>query len=1364
MSIKEEKKEKQDKDRVLNIYENASAWFAPGVAVTGTRKEFLNFPSSKNEVMPRFLFNFDLEPWQHPMLRRFISIDPDNLTHREMLFESSPYLRTHTQDIVWELVKSGWKYVKKKDTYLKTSEEKDVSKQYDEETPSESVELIPQWDDSLKTMLIRAVSLALVVGCSFLVKDIDPQSGRIYYHMFTPNNVFRAFLNDNRRITEIYFEVPALEDSRCKSRNIEAQTAFKVGFLTQFSDVVASYIDPEISSSNFQDDKIFRRCVVIMPQFDILQPWGKSVLYNEMISAIQKMYVRFYEMLYLHKGGVDKNIVIPPARPDIKNTLLRTFGRGILNLGWVMEMDQDADLNASQGVKFDNVSLPNLPFDVVDAHINSDGQLSQQGISGSSEANNLSGTASIVSDINDNNVIKLYQSYLAQIIKDINDVFFSVNPNSYEIEFNKLPTDMIDKMSQKEKILQKSREMQTQQQDEKPKSQSFGQDVIMEKPIAQEMNAYEENGYDPLMQFFSLAETLNKFGYDDIKRLETQYPDYVDKHNVWVEQHSINDEYVEFIGNMFKAGTYKYPERNTDQYVTLTPADIRRYCEKDLAGRTGYLDIDHGTGFYENRVKEGIGYFITESYDEKNMCDVTKFNIRKDVWLNWGSPSRIKVSPRFVRRSLPNGGNDIGLLDCTVVINKTPRSELTGLKTEAELRKPNQDVKMEQNASTTCVICGRPLTTKESQQKGVGPVCETHQNKQNEQKQTKDDKKPKKEPKNVHEMFINKAESLNYEFDFQNRELQLDQNENLSQISIRGKTFEILPFDKSEIEEMLESNEDLYIRGVYIKKELENFYESRSIEPYNQIMFYAERMFEEYEGDPNDPEEFKEFAEEYMRNDGYNYDFDSEKAIFVANGVNATRDFKEIEHSVADCNYIVVFSGYNKGRNFWDDGDIVYPTKISAIYYVGGDIMLYINDKEKKAFVNAFEEENAVHAYCRVCGRPLTNLESARIGIGPTCAKNVRRNKKTTFKHYKGIIYPNYTEILDLHDMYEMFQFLNDQDPEKHKKEEYKEIDLKPVSKQDIPAVMYSPLVEAVKSVETAKDLNETDKKEIRNDINSQIDHGTRLLVSISVDEFKEKLESTGEKLITAETSEDMKKEIENLQKDFENVGFKEIPEAKHQKYKIVEISNQEKAKIKGFNPEKGGVVFELSEPIVSTMISGPNTKDYHIEKIAFQPWPDQTKPNRFYATTYSKEFGWKQTENMWLDSTFKNKNAPNWMQNEIPEILDELKKGSKEKQQKLTKLKEGLKEKLIKFGQEFYEINKLKTADTNSEKYKEFRTKILQKQEELNKLMNEIRSVSSDPYISDVIGKMKLDIKAGFESNNKKMIENIEQYIRLIK
>ena len=686
-------KEKKDKgvdtanETIRYHIEEHSSFWAGGNVVSQPFDEFLNRGKSNEPgKLQRLLYNIDLEPFQHPLLKRFISIDPDNLVHREMLFESSPYLRVHSHDIVWELVKAGWKYVKKRIGQA-VNEEKDIAKK----DLSETINAAPPWPDELKTSLIRAFSAALVIGSAFITIEQDPYTRRYYFQVYTPNNVFRAFLNDYRRITEIYFTITPLNINSCKAKDPTTQNQFKLGYLTQFSELDSSVASTEVSAHNVT---IHKKCVVLMPEFDMLQPYGRSVLYSEIITAISKLYIRFYEMLYLHKGGVDKNIVIPTARPDIKAALLRSFSRGVLNLGWIMEMEQDKELNSSNAVKFDNVQMPNLPFDIVNAHLNEDGILSQQGISGSSEANNLSGVASEVNDINDNNTIKLYQAYLVQIIKDINQTFYHVDPNSYDIVFNTLGSELsLDKNQNpnpnqnpnqnpnpnKKNITPDS----NKQSDNSPMGNKASNTNILDNAQIESNAAY----YDPLPQFFSLAESLYRFNYDDIAALERSNPDVVSKHTVRIECNSVNDDFVSFKGNMFVAGTYKYPERDSDQYITLTPADIKRYCERDPAGRTGYLDIDHGTGIYENRLKEGIGYFTTVSYDDKKFCDVTEFQIKRDVWEEWGKPQRIEVSPRFVRRSVPNGGNEIAIIDCTVVRSSIARSKLTGLDTSADIIK-----------------------------------------------------------------------------------------------------------------------------------------------------------------------------------------------------------------------------------------------------------------------------------------------------------------------------------------------------------------------------------------------------------------------------------------------------------------------------------------------------------------------------------------------------------------------------------------------------------------------------------------------------------------------------------------------------
>lgn len=715
----------------------------------------LNQTDDKFTMFSQLSYNPDLEPFQHPLLRRVLRIDPDNVIHREALFESSPYLRTQTFDIIFKLIDVGWKY-KTKETDTSVSEEGNLGKrdrlaekvreleleqmnrheqsmrrsksrieenavdkiqdegetsdEYIKDTPLDKTKedkrpdvYIEKWSDDLKIAVIRSLARALVVGSDFICRIKEDKDPEPFYQTFSVNDVHRAIFSDFRRIEEVYFNIRAFNNAKCKSRNPLNQGLFKLGFLTQYSEDESKPSDVngyELQSTqgknnrNTQNKQIYRECVVITPIFDMNVPFGRSAMYNEIITASQKLYLRFYEMLYIHKGGVDKNVVFPAASDEIRQKMMRYFSRGMLSLGFYTEMNVQADINVQTGIKFDNVPMPTLPFSEIDSHLNSDGILTQQGISGTAEGNNMSATASVTNDINDDEVVQTFQLYLHKVIKDINEVFFGADPDTYDVVFNRIPTDLIDRMQYRQQIYEKGRDLRERQLVEAAmRNQDENRENVKQESNSSYPDYYNEQnsafiphleGRDPFMDFYIMSSNIM-----NNQRIQGLDEEIVNRGAVVMEQNSVSDDYITYRGNMFDSGTYAHRERDYDQYVTLTPDDIKRYCEKDEAGRTGYLDIDHSSQPMNLKLTEGVGYLKTVGYDSAKFQDITDFHLKKDVWEELGKPDSIKVSPRYVRKTTKGGGNDIGLIDCAVVVNTKPRTELSGLKSGASLkRKP----------------------------------------------------------------------------------------------------------------------------------------------------------------------------------------------------------------------------------------------------------------------------------------------------------------------------------------------------------------------------------------------------------------------------------------------------------------------------------------------------------------------------------------------------------------------------------------------------------------------------------------------------------------------------------------------------
>lgn len=589
-----------------------------------------NFISNNADMA---MYNYDVTPFQHPLLKRYGGIDPYNFYHREVLYQTSGFLRNLSLDIIWEITRSGWEY-------------KGANP--------------PIWDDQLKLFVVDGVSLSLVTGSTFLM-ILDSENRR--YQLFTPQDVYKCYYNENRDITEVYFKIDIPVHAKAIPEDPKAVTSagYFIGALTQFAE------DDERENRLMKGKKIYKNCIMFIPKPDLKEIYGIPFLFNEVIITIQKMYLRFYQMLYLHKGGLNRMLFMPPAKPEIKQSLERAMKRGFINLGEIIFMDMNDQLNAQNAIKYQETPTPIIPFEQIEYSINSEANMSQQNITGSAEGNTLSGTAGIVSGINDSVTIKDYQMFMTRAIKDVNHILFDIDPNTYTITYNKIETE-----KQLNKIITKEVDPKTEEE---------------------KYESHSTNGvkyFDPIASFFDLA---NKMGPNSIYQIDPGLDRVLNApeiafHEREMIQHSIGDQFVDFKVNLFKAGTYKYPEREFDNYVTYTKEDIKKFTMRDLAGRTGYLDIDHQSKISETMINEGIGWWETIGFDEKEEKDITMVHLRKQIWEAIGKPQKIKVSPRFVKKVGPNG-TDIAVIDVAVLLNTTPRSELTGLKTEGEIIKKN---------------------------------------------------------------------------------------------------------------------------------------------------------------------------------------------------------------------------------------------------------------------------------------------------------------------------------------------------------------------------------------------------------------------------------------------------------------------------------------------------------------------------------------------------------------------------------------------------------------------------------------------------------------------------------------------------
>jgi len=283
-------------------------------------------------------------------------------------------------------------------------------------------------------------------------------------------------------------------------------------------------------------------------------------------------------------------------------------------------------------------AIPNLPLEIVGRHINEDAVVSRQAIEGAAESGSMGGEAPRVNQEEDIKIRQEHYNMFEKVIKDVNFVYYNLDPHSYEIEFNKPP--------ELERL-----EYELTQYDGGP---NHDKDKKPEEPKEEEFRVENE------------AHLVNSkdFGIS----------------------HSISKKYITFEGNMFQSGLYKYPEnKGTDkEWYYYSPEDIKSLTEREV--KEGYIEYDHSFDADYVALNEGVGYYQIIGYDDLTTKDKTLFHIKKKEWENMGRPNKIKTSPYFSRIKESEGHNKLYVKNVAIVPpDKTPRSELTNLETGATL-------------------------------------------------------------------------------------------------------------------------------------------------------------------------------------------------------------------------------------------------------------------------------------------------------------------------------------------------------------------------------------------------------------------------------------------------------------------------------------------------------------------------------------------------------------------------------------------------------------------------------------------------------------------------------------------------------
>lgn len=413
------------------------------------------------------LFNPDLEPLQNPVLR-YGWTDIMTPEHRERIAQYSKFLQKQVLQKFQELNYDGWRYVSKSEKMEKGEKETEGFEETEQEIPkegsdgSEDSEQSEQdnedngpngssaiegdqddsqeWSDELKEATAIGGYLGCCVDTAFLFLPENSVTGEVMPRPISRNwcKDGYAYANDDRLITRADIRFPQLEHLRHDNKTEESFAEEIVPLYTQHN-----------------TNKNLMNSVVIQPRWNISEPFGECILKAELQTAYEKMYLRFYEMLSLHKGGILSETYVLPKNVDtsIVNRTKEEIVRGMAGYGKVILVPPNTDLNKQYS--YNNVVMGKLDFATIASHINQDADLSKQAMEGGgaqpNNPNPFSGLSPIMNEQSDKKLKDRLSEIYKKIIKDVNYVLFDKDPKTYDIEFNK-PASIIEQQKAQDEI------------------------------------------------------------------------------------------------------------------------------------------------------------------------------------------------------------------------------------------------------------------------------------------------------------------------------------------------------------------------------------------------------------------------------------------------------------------------------------------------------------------------------------------------------------------------------------------------------------------------------------------------------------------------------------------------------------------------------------------------------------------------------------------------------------------------------------------------------------------------------------------------------------------------------------------------
>jgi hypothetical protein len=618
-------------------------------------------------------YNADLKPLQHPLLKNGWT-EIENPVHRELAYLYSQFVETHTDGIIEEIVARGWTYEEKKKpgdpkeepaevvpedpTDLESPPEPEAnaidvpSTPQDEaapEDPPDQIGAIPapkpnpladvEWNESLKDAFKSCYSVGLCVDTAFICEFGDEGEDNWEFTTFSRNWVRDAKYKSkskSRNITRVQLEYPKWEGITDEDGETDMQDLF--WFITQHGEDAGTIEreTPEPTDGDDEEEDEPGRAVIFTPRKSITCAWGEPVMRKVIFVGLMKLFLRFYEFLYMHKGGVNTKLwavnegVDANSYKKVRNDIMR----GLLSMGATVKLPQNSDLK--EQFEYVETVCGAMDWEIWNSHLSEESFLPKQSVEGQAATGALGGEAPKVEKQEHDQTVTEWEVYARRLIKAINQRFFGKDPKEYEVVFNR--PAQINPLEANAKEGTPFGKKDEEEMGDDPK-----------KPPKEEED--EENAApEQLLHGAPIKLTGGKQVKKNGKKV------------------------YRYKGNMFDAGVYDYPDKN--KKVVYYKDEIKDMTERPV--KTGYMTVRHDKSQAAIGLGDDAGFYEVQGFKDISPSrgrDETIFYTYED------HGETITVSPDFYHRKTPTGRKQLYVQNVAIVPQS--RASLTGLDTTA---------------------------------------------------------------------------------------------------------------------------------------------------------------------------------------------------------------------------------------------------------------------------------------------------------------------------------------------------------------------------------------------------------------------------------------------------------------------------------------------------------------------------------------------------------------------------------------------------------------------------------------------------------------------------------------------------------